>query len=59
MNPAFTHLGNLLFLKTGSSGKFSLACDLVKIIAFERLLIFLPILLQFFAQYTEKSNDQS
>lgn len=58
MNLAFTHLDNLL-VRTDSKGKFSLACDLVKIITFEMLLVFLPILLQFFAQYMEKSNDQS
>lgn len=58
MNLAFTHLDNLL-LRTDSNGKFSLACDLVKMITFEALLIFLPILLQFLAQYMEKSNNQS
>lgn len=58
VNLAFTHLDNLL-LRTDSNGKFSLACDLVKIITLETLLIFLPILLQFFAQYMEKGNDQS
>lgn len=58
MNLAFKHLDNLL-LKTESNEKFSLACDLVKPITFESLLIFLPILFQFFAQHMEKSNDQS
>lgn len=58
VNLAFKHLDNLL-LRTESKEKFSLARDLVKPITFERLLIFLPILSQFFAQHMEKSNDQS
>lgn len=36
VNLAFTHLDNLL-LRTDSNGKFSLACDLVKIITLETL----------------------